>query len=405
MASGNGRKMLMTDGGKLSIQESLDTGSNKVTFIVQNLSTDRTITIPDQDIILGQGVIPGPPGPQGPMPGHNWVDTSLQFENPDGSFGDLVDLLGPVGPAGPQGPAGPNGITGPQGPQGPQGLQGLQGPTGLQGPAGRNVTTATIDGSGHLIIGLSDSSTIDAGTAVGPQGPQGIQGIQGVKGDTGDDGPVGPKGDTGDTGPEGPKGDTGDIGPEGPEGPEGPQGDPGTTTWTGITDKPDWLPAASPVGDSRVLTSNATGTAASWKYLVYDYMPASNAISYISQSGGLTTISTDYQIYLTTDAGLGTPAIIAMDSTVGSIIFTGDTVDMSGGSASLRYTSATGVTNIGDLVADNLKIGAYTMPIFNGTSGQVLTSNGSGTASWQTPSGGGGSVTIDDVIAYSIALG
>ena len=69
-----------------------------------------------------------------------------------------------AGEQGPQGPAGPAGETGPQGPQGPQGIQGIQGPqgeTGAQGPAG-------------------------------PTGLQGPQGIQGETGATGATGPAGP---------------------------------------------------------------------------------------------------------------------------------------------------------------------------------------------------------------------
>lgn len=36
----------------------------------------------------------GPQGPMGPMPDHQWVGTSLRFVNPDGSWGDLVNLSG-----------------------------------------------------------------------------------------------------------------------------------------------------------------------------------------------------------------------------------------------------------------------------------------------------------------------
>lgn len=59
--------------------------------------------------------IPGPPGPPGvpgrdgeqgpqgergevgPMPRHEWKDTSLRFENADGTWGEAVDLQGPRG--------------------------------------------------------------------------------------------------------------------------------------------------------------------------------------------------------------------------------------------------------------------------------------------------------------------
>lgn len=55
----------------------------------------------------------GPQGEQGedgligPAPEHQWVDTQLQFQNSDGSWGDLVDLKGDQGEQGEQGETGP----------------------------------------------------------------------------------------------------------------------------------------------------------------------------------------------------------------------------------------------------------------------------------------------------------
>lgn len=91
-----------------------------------------------------------------------------------------------VGPAGPQGPKGDTGAAGPAGPQ------------GEQGPPGEN-------------------------GAIGPVGPQGLKGD---KGDPGPQGAVGPAGPQGKTGSQGPKGD---------------KGDPGTTSWEGITNKPEFV--------------------------------------------------------------------------------------------------------------------------------------------------------------------
>lgn len=39
----------------------------------------------------------GEPGPMGPMPDHRWQGTKLQFENPDFTWGEAVDLQGPPG--------------------------------------------------------------------------------------------------------------------------------------------------------------------------------------------------------------------------------------------------------------------------------------------------------------------
>jgi Collagen triple helix repeat (20 copies) len=64
---------------------------------------------------------PGPQGEQGPIgltPAYQWFGTFLQFQNQDGTWGDLVNLQG---------------IQGQQGIQGEQGLQGEQGPQGIPG--------------------------------------------------------------------------------------------------------------------------------------------------------------------------------------------------------------------------------------------------------------------------------
>lgn len=59
--------------------------------------------------LVGPAGDPGPqgePGPQGdpgetgPAPSHEWQGTSLRFANPDGTWGNYVDLQGPQGEAG-----------------------------------------------------------------------------------------------------------------------------------------------------------------------------------------------------------------------------------------------------------------------------------------------------------------
>lgn len=181
---------------------------------------------------INAGTVVGPQGLQGPF-------------GPQGAVGPKGDT-GATGTTGVKGDTGATGATGLTGAKGDTGLTGLKGDTGsqglqgIQGPAGRNVTTSSIDGNGNLLITLSDGVIINAGAVVGPQGAQGIQGlqgIQGVKGDTGasvasavvdanghliitkSDGVVvdaglivGPQGAKGDTGATGTKGDTGTAG-------------------------------------------------------------------------------------------------------------------------------------------------------------------------------------------------
>jgi len=176
-------------------------------------------------------------------------------------------------------------VVGPQGPQGVIGNTGAKGDTGSQGPAGLAVTGAAVNGSGRLIITRSDSSIIDAGAVIGPKGDTGTTGDTGAKGDTGTTGadgvgissavvngsgrliitktdsstvdagsvvgPQGQQGTTGNTGAPGAKGDQGIsvaqavvdsgnliitlddasqlnagsvVGPQGPQGSQGPAG-------------------------------------------------------------------------------------------------------------------------------------------------------------------------------------
>jgi hypothetical protein len=63
-----------------------------------NAALQRT-TEPGAGVAGPQGE-QGPPGPQGdvgPAPEHQWIDTSLQFQEPSGAWGPLVNLKGDPG--------------------------------------------------------------------------------------------------------------------------------------------------------------------------------------------------------------------------------------------------------------------------------------------------------------------
>ena len=79
-------------------------------------------------------------------------------------------------------------VVGPQGIQGATGATGAKGDTGDTGAAGVGFSTATVNGSGRLIITKTDSSTVDAGSVIGPQGAQGATGNTGAQGAKGDRG-------------------------------------------------------------------------------------------------------------------------------------------------------------------------------------------------------------------------
>ena len=131
------------------------------------------------------------------------------------------------------------------------------------GLLGKDIQSASINDSGHLILTLTDGTTLDAGVAkgekgdtgdagaTGPQGPQGIQGIQGEKGDPGEVGPIGPQGPQGDVGPQGlqgEKGEKGDKGDKGDAGDMGPQGPPYTLTDADKAEITELVLAAIPDG-------------------------------------------------------------------------------------------------------------------------------------------------------------
>lgn len=123
----NGRDIHMLNGNLIFIDP--NTG-HKVTLVLgQTITSDRTISLIDQDVQFGSATIPGPQGPAGPA-----------------------------------------------------------GANGTNGVDGIGFATASINGNGHLIIQKTDGNTFDAGQAkgdagaTGPAGPVGPQGPQGVAG-------------------------------------------------------------------------------------------------------------------------------------------------------------------------------------------------------------------------------
>lgn len=59
-----------------------------------NIRNGNDSTVPGPQGIPG---LPGEQGPQGDIPAHRWQGTKLQFQNPDKSWGELVDLRGKEG--------------------------------------------------------------------------------------------------------------------------------------------------------------------------------------------------------------------------------------------------------------------------------------------------------------------
>ncbi|WMM35584.1 tail fiber protein [Vibrio phage PJN101] len=84
-------------------------------LIVENPTCTEVVSLGDGQYLRGEK------GETGEEPEHEWIDTSLRFRRPDGSWGWLVDLQGEKGEKGDQGIQGPAGI-GVEGPQGNDGI-------------------------------------------------------------------------------------------------------------------------------------------------------------------------------------------------------------------------------------------------------------------------------------------
>ena len=100
----------------------------------------------------------------------------------------------------------------------------------IGGLISRGVKAVEVTDGGRLVFTLTDGSTVDVGSVVGPQGEKGSTGAQGPKGDTGAQGPkgeTGAQGPKGETGAQGPKGETGAQGEKGDTGAQGPKGETG----------------------------------------------------------------------------------------------------------------------------------------------------------------------------------
>ena len=100
----------------------------------------------------------------------------------------------------------------------------------IGGLISRGVKAVEVTDRGRLVFTLTDGSTVDVGSVVGPQGEKGSTGAQGPKGDTGAQGPkgeTGKQGPKGETGAQGPKGETGAQGEKGDTGAQGPKGETG----------------------------------------------------------------------------------------------------------------------------------------------------------------------------------
>lgn len=190
----------------------------------------------------------GHQGAKGDKPSHKWVGTQLQFENPDGSWGDLVNFnpdtvviheeIFTVS-------KGQTIFNLSKGSYRPNTnsiewyMYGIKQPT----EALEEISTTSfkikggIDVGTKIIVKYIEFANVAIGLKgeKGPKGEQGIQGIPGKDGAKGDKGDTGPRGPQGERGLQGSKGDSGERGPQGPIGKTGPKGEKGDQGSRGLT--------------------------------------------------------------------------------------------------------------------------------------------------------------------------
>lgn len=114
-------------------------------------------------------------GPAGPAPEHEWQETSLRIRNPDGGWGETVQLKGAIGPIGPEGPPGPEGTSTPATKAKLGGVivgEGLDvDEDGCLSVDNKPVTLATPDAPGIVQVGAGLEVTLPTEAAEGEEAP------------------------------------------------------------------------------------------------------------------------------------------------------------------------------------------------------------------------------------------
>ena len=225
-----------------------------------------------------------------------------------------------------------------------------------------NCTDCDAEGVESYITSIKGTTLGGLTPDAGPAGPQGEKGDKGDTGPQGEKGDTGAKGDTGSQGIQGIKGDTGSQGIAGTDGVDGAKGDTGATGASGVSGSITELSDAL-VEDNSIYIgsdpSNQTQTAENNVAL------GITALDSISIGDGNTAIGASADVGsgdLTNATAIGNGAIVTASNTM-----------------QLGNTSVTNVKTSGSVTA-----GAITIPNTDGSTGQLLATDGSGQLYWLT---------------------
>ena len=366
------------------------------------------------------------------------------LQGPTGPRG-VTGATGPTGQTGPAGPQGTQGLTGPAGAIGPAGAQGIAGPIGPAGLTWKGVWSATgtyikddvvgFNGASYFCLAsVSNSSTTPTSDptkwallasqgvdgpqgptgpagATGPQGPIGLTGLQGPTGATGaqgiagSDGATGPQGSTGAAGPQGPIGLTGPAGPAGATGATGLLSSGNAAGNTPYWDGTQWVVNSSNLFNNGSNIGIGTTSPSSKLQLVASGSSGdrNNMLRIESNNNASLTLKNtnanagggEYQLFASSSAsnpalGAGSLAIYYDHPTNAAYRFainTAGNVGIGTGMPTEKLDVAGNVKTSGTLTA-----GTVTYPNTHGSANQVLSTTGSGTLAWTTPSSGGAGV-------------
>jgi hypothetical protein len=244
-------------------------------------------------------------------------------------------------------------LTAEKGDEGATGVTGATGPTGETGPVGATGATGFTGETGP----------------VGATGPTGASGVAGADGATGATGPQGDAGTTGTDGATGPTGASGPTGPLGATGATGPAGATGVGTVTSVTAT---NPLASTGGNTPDISIQDGTTAQKGAVQLED----STSSTSTTKAATPNSVKSAYDL-----------ADAALPKAGGAL--TGDVT--LGNQSDLRFGEAT--ANGSNYVAFQAPASVtadvtWTLPAADGSTGQTLTTNGTGTLSWASAGGG-----------------